>query len=149
MLMNKLIFYTRNYSVCRHCIQTVSPPGSALPPGIELPHVAAPSGSHGVPAGEACYSCNVDAEGIPLSKPGKPTYLRVKRSAGATMHEVCTSEVLLYQPVLRHLSCLIQPGPVSSCFPFSAVVAFDIFPLSSICCISFVFFHRSIPSRWY
>ena len=63
----------------------MSPPGSALPPGIELPHVAAPAGSDGVPAGEVCYSCNVDAEGSPLSK-SRPTYLRVRRSAGAGDH---------------------------------------------------------------
>ena len=53
-----------------------------LPAGVELPHIAAPDGGDGVPAGEGCYSCNVDAEGIPLQQPrqNRPRYLRVRRS---------------------------------------------------------------------
>ena len=66
----------------RHCVSTVSPPGASLPPGVDLPHVAAPAGSDGVPPEEGCYSCNVNSNGIPLQHPReRPQYLRVKRSA--------------------------------------------------------------------
>lgn len=63
----------------------MSPPGSSLPPGMELPHVAAPAGQDGVPQGEGCYSCNVNSDGIPLQRPSqqqdRQQYLRVRRSA--------------------------------------------------------------------
>lgn len=65
-----------------HCVSTVSPPGASLPPGVDLPHVAAPSGQDGVPQGEGCYSCNVNYDGTPLQSRNsdRPQYLRVRRN---------------------------------------------------------------------
>lgn len=54
---------------CSHCVRTASPPGAQFPAGTELPHVPAPPGQSGVPPGEGCYECNVNAEGIPLERP--------------------------------------------------------------------------------
>lgn len=47
----------------------MSPPGASFPEDIELPHVAAPAGGTGVPAGEGCYNCDINHEGIPLERP--------------------------------------------------------------------------------
>ena len=54
----------------------VSPPGASFPPGVELPHVPHPEGETGLPPGEVCYECNVNANGIPLQQ---PLSLRQKR----------------------------------------------------------------------
>lgn len=55
--------------IYRHCVSTISPPGSVFPPNVQLPHEAAPAGVNPLPPGEGCYSCNVDSKGIPLEKP--------------------------------------------------------------------------------
>jgi hypothetical protein len=67
---------------------------------MELPHVPAPQGHDGVPPGEGCYSCNVNAEGIPLQQPRRaPQYLRVRRSTG-DQEEYLEQEVIILIIVL-------------------------------------------------
>ena len=74
-------------STCSHCVSTVSPPGAAFPPGIQLPHVAAPPGGDSLPPGEGCYNCDTDSDGIPLSRPlnSRPLSLRSKRDIGSVL----------------------------------------------------------------